>query len=42
MDGTTDITEAIQTVIKFPKKVYFSDMAYFVLQVSPPSGNGIS
>jgi hypothetical protein len=40
-NNATDISESVNAVLKFPNKVYFSDMAYFVVQIQPPSSKGI-
>jgi len=40
-NNVTDLFESINTVLKFPNKVCFSDMAYFVVQIQPPSSKGI-
>ena len=40
-NNVTDTSEAVYTVLKFPNKVFFSDMAYFALQIKPPSGKAI-
>ncbi len=39
-NNATEMTESIVTVLNFPNKIFFSDMAYFVVQVEPPSGTG--
>ena len=38
-NNVTEITETVMTVLNNPNKVFFSDMAYFVIQIHPPSGN---
>lgn len=40
-DNVHDPNVAIETVLNNPNKVFFSDLAYFVLQIKPPSGVGI-
>ena len=40
-NNASDTTETINIVLKFPNKVYFSDLAYFVMAIMPPSGKGI-
>jgi hypothetical protein len=39
LNFVTEITETVLTVLNYPNKVFFSDMAYFVVQIYPPSGN---
>ena len=38
-NNVSDITDAVVKVLEHPNKVFFSDMAYFVVQVASPSGN---
>jgi hypothetical protein len=38
-NNATEMTESVLTVINYPNKIFFSDMAYFVVQIYPPSGN---
>jgi len=38
-NNVTEITDAVLTVLNYPNKVFFSDIAYFVVQIYPPSGN---
>ncbi len=38
-NNVTEITETILAVLNNPNKVFFTDMAYFVIQIYPPSGN---
>jgi hypothetical protein len=40
-NNVLDISAAISNVLTHPNTVFFSDMAYFVLQIMPPSGIGI-
>ena len=40
-NNVTDISEALQTVLRVPNTVFFSDMAYFVILLYPPSGSHI-
>ena len=40
-NNETDATDAINSVLEFPNKVFFSDLAYFVLIIQPPSGKVI-
>jgi hypothetical protein len=34
-----DVSEPINIVLKFPNKVFFTDLAYFVVQIQPPSSS---
>jgi len=38
-NNSTDISEPISIVLTFPNKVCFSDLAYFVMQIQPPSSS---
>ena len=38
-NNATELTESVLTVVNYPNKIFFSDMAYFVVQIYPPSGN---
>ena len=36
-----DLIESIQLVLNTTNTIYFQDMAYFVMLLMPPSGNGL-
>ena len=40
-NNSTDVMESVNTVLKSPNKVYFSDMAFFVILIQLPSSKGI-
>ena len=36
-----DMSESVQLVLNTTSTVYFQDMAYFVMLLTPPSGHGL-
>jgi hypothetical protein len=36
-----DIETSIETVLNYPNKVHFSDLAYFIVKIFPPGGNDL-